>query len=208
MNVHNYIDVYPRDPSTYRLWRSINVLFISHDIGIECKDDIIFSGKRNARGSIQSVVLSVYLMFKTKRALIGNIFHKVVIKLYHYIFSFNLSRETIDVSKGFVYYSDKIYIILISALEIEIEREREREREDKPVHTRLGNLYPPDCALHKSLLMAGDPRVRTAACQLMTPGRASTRDARPRVSLDPGRNEKHHFCRPNSLTQTMKRLNL
>ena len=76
---------------------------------IECKDDIIFSGKRNARGSIQSVVLSVYLMFKTKRALIGNIFHKVVIKLYHYIFSFNLSRETIDVSKGFVYYSDKIY---------------------------------------------------------------------------------------------------
>ena len=132
MNVHNYIDVYPRDPSTYRLWRSINVLFISHDIGmlsyIECKDDIIFSGKRNARGSIQSVVPSVYLMFKTKRAFIGYIFHKVVIKLYHYIFSFNLRREIIDVSKGFVYYSDKIYIILISALEIEIERERERER--------------------------------------------------------------------------------
>ena len=49
-----------------------------------------------------------------------------MIKFYHYIFSFHLSREIRDVSQGFVHHSDKIQIILISALTIERERERER----------------------------------------------------------------------------------
>ena len=49
-----------------------------------------------------------------------------MIKFYHYIFSFNLSREIRDVSQGFVHYSHKIYNNFNLSSQ---DRERERERE-------------------------------------------------------------------------------